>query len=123
MVQWSAVWNRYGPPAIPMEQLTWPQALAYLDQMYKLAEEERFCGNCPAVVFVYDELLRKSVANRAEWNGRSLDLADKQILEAARTRLLQTSVGRNSSGSNPPPVSANDKAKEAAEAERIVFAC
>ena len=38
---------------------------------------------------------------------------DKQILEAARTLLLQTSVGRNSFGSNPPLVSANDRAKEA----------
>ena len=45
---------------------------------------------------------------------------DKQILEATWTRLLQTSVGRNSSGSNPFLVSADDKAKEAAEAERIV---
>ena len=58
------------------------------------------CGFSPAEVFVCDELLRKSVANRAEWNDRSLDLAvvfgerDKQILEAARTRLLPTSVGR-----------------------------
>ena len=44
----------------------------------------------------------------------------QHILEGARTRLLHTSVGRNSSGSNPPLVSANDRAKEAAEAERIV---
>ena len=126
MVQWTAVWNRYAPAAVAMGQLTWPQALAHRDQMYKLAEEERYCGNSPAVVFVYDELLRKSVANRAEWHDKSLDLAvvfgerDKQILEAARTRILQTSKGRNSSGSNPPLVSANDRANEAAEAERIV---
>ena len=77
-------------------------------------------------MFVYDELLRKSVANRAEWNDNSLDLAvvfeeqDKQILEAARIRLLHTNVGLHSSGLNPPLVSANDGANEAAEAERLV---
>ena len=75
MVQWSVVWNRYAPAAVAMEQLTWPQALAHLDQMFINCEEERYCGNSPAVVFVYDELLRKSVANRAEWNDKSLDLA------------------------------------------------
>ena len=107
------------PAAIAMAQLTWPQALAHLDQKYKLAEEERCCGNGPAVVFVYGELSRKSVANRAEWKDRSLDLAvvfgepDRQVMEVARTRLLPTSVCRNSSGSNPSPVSANDKAKVA----------
>ena len=58
-----------------MGQLTWQHALAHLDQMYKLAEEELFCGNGAAVVFVYDELQRNSVANRAGWNDRSLDLA------------------------------------------------
>ena len=100
MVQGSAVWNRHAPAVVAMGQLTWPLALAHLDQMYKLAEEERCCGNNPAVVFVYDELLRKSVANRAEWNDRSLDLSvvigerDKQILEASRTCLLSTSAGR-----------------------------
>ena len=40
----------------------------------ELAEEERYCGNSPAVVFVYDELLRKSFANRAECYDKSLDL-------------------------------------------------
>ena len=59
MVQWSAVRNRYAPAAVARGQLAWPQALAHLDQLQKLAEEERYCGNSPAVVFVYDELLRK----------------------------------------------------------------
>ena len=43
--------------------------------MFKLAEEERGCGNNPRIVFVDDEFLRKSVANRAEWNDRRLDLS------------------------------------------------
>ena len=51
------------PAAFAMGQLTWLLALAHLDQIYKLAEEKRCCGNNLAVVFVYDELLRKSVAN------------------------------------------------------------
>ena len=89
--------------------------------MYKLAQEERYCGDTPAVVFVYDELLRKSVADRAEWNDKIVfGERDKQILDAARIRLLQTSVGRNSSGSNPLLACANDRTREAADAERIV---
>ena len=109
-----------------MGQHAWPLALAHLDQMYKLEEDERCCGNNHTVVFVYDKLLRKSVANWAELNDRSLGVQfvfaerDKQILEASRTRLLPTSAGRNPSGSVSTPVSATDKAKEAAEAERIV---
>ena len=59
---------------VAMGQRSWLVALAHLDQMYKLAEEERCCGNNLAVVFVCGELLRKSVANRAEWNDRSLGL-------------------------------------------------
>ena len=39
MVQWSAVWNRYAPAAIATGQLPWPQALAHLNQMFKLVEE------------------------------------------------------------------------------------
>ena len=42
MVQWSAVWNRPAPAPVAMGQLTWPQALAHLDQLYKLAEGTRF---------------------------------------------------------------------------------
>ena len=57
MVHWSAVWNRYAPAAVAMGQRTWPLALNHLGQMYKLVEEEHCCGNNPAVVFVYDELL------------------------------------------------------------------
>ena len=85
--------------------------------MYKLVEEEHYSGNSLVVVFVYDALLTKSVAIRAERNDKSLDLAvvfgerDKHILEASRTRLLPTSAGRHPS---PPLVSANTKAKHAA---------
>ena len=131
MVQWSALCgNRHAPAAVAMGQLTWPQALAHLDQMYKLAEGTRFGGTSPAVVFVYDELLRKSVANRAEWNVTGVWIwlfclrngASKswKLLEDA---LLPTSAGRNPSGSNPPPVSADDKAKEGSRSGTHCLAC
>ena len=40
--------------------------LSHANQMYKLAEEERISGTGPALVFIYDELLRKSITTRAE---------------------------------------------------------
>ena len=58
MVQWSAVWHRYATTAVAMEQMTWSMVLSHAIQMYTLAEEERISGTCPALVFIYDELLR-----------------------------------------------------------------
>ena len=96
MVQWSAVWHRYATAAVAMGQMTWPMVLSHANQMQKLAEEMRFSGTGPALVFVHNELLTKSIATGAEWGDPSLDLVtafgevEKQVLEAARTRLLQT---------------------------------
>ena len=67
MVQWSAVWHRYATAAVAMAQMTWPMVLSHANQMYKLAEEERISGIGPALVFIYDKLLRKSIATRAEF--------------------------------------------------------
>ena len=75
--------------------------LSHANQMYKLAEEERISGTGPALAIIYDEVLRKSIATRAEWGDPSLDLmtafgeVEKQVLEAARTRLLQTGFSRH----------------------------
>ena len=59
MVQWSAVWHGYATAAVAMEQMTWPMVLSHANQMCELAEEERISGTGPALVFVYDELLRE----------------------------------------------------------------
>ena len=105
MEQWSAVWHRHGTAAVAMEQMTWPMVLSHANQMYKLAEEERISGYGPALVFIYDELLRKSIETRAEWSDPSPDLmtvfgeVEKQVLETARTRLLQTGLSRQASAS------------------------
>ena len=126
MVQWSAVWNRYTPVAVAMEQLTWPQACLIWIKCFHWQRRNVFLVIVRQWCSWYDDLLRKSVANRAEWNDKSLDLAvvcgerDKQILEAARISLLRTRMCRNSSGSNYLPACANDRRKEAAEAERTV---
>ena len=71
MVQWSAVWHRYATAAVAMEQMTWPMVLSHANQMIKLAKEERIAGICPALVFVHDELLRKSIATGADWGDPS----------------------------------------------------
>ena len=47
--------------------MTWPMVLSHANQMKKLAEEERISGTGPSLVFVYDELLRMSMATGAEW--------------------------------------------------------
>ena len=127
MVQWSAVWHRYATAAVAMGQMTWPMVLSHANQMYKLAEEERISGTGPALVFIYDELLRKSIATRAEWGDPSLDLmtvfdeVEKQVLEAARTRLLQTGLSRQQNQRNQNNQDANSRAKVGAEAERLTF--
>ena len=95
-----------------MGQMPRPSVLSHVDQMYKLAETERHSGNGPAIVFVYDELLRRSLASRAEWGDPSLDVAaavgetDKQILEAARPRLHQAGMLRQAPGAGMPSGSA-----------------
>ena len=127
MVQWSAVWHRYATAAVAMEQMTWPTVLSHANQMYNLAEEERISGTGPAPVFVYDELLRKSIATTAEWGDPSLDLmtafgeVEKQVLEAARTRLLQTGFSRQQNQWNQNGQDANSRAKDDAEAERLAL--
>ena len=74
-----------------------------------------------------DELLRKSIATAAEWGDPSLDLltvfgeVEKQVLEAARTRLLQTGLSRQQNQRNQNNQDANNRAKDGAEAERLTF--
>ena len=70
------------------------------------------------MVFVYDELLRKSTATWAEWGDPSLDLVtafgevEKQVLEAAITRLLQTGFSRKQHQRNQNVQEANNRAKD-----------
>ena len=81
-----------------MDQITWTQTLSHADQIYKLAEEEHASSNGVAVVLLYDELLRRSISNRAEWGDASLNLDEvvqeryKQILDAARQRLAHAGM-------------------------------
>ena len=92
--------------------------------MYKLTKENRISGTGFALIFVYNELLTKSIATRAEWGDPSLDLmmtfgeVEKQVLEAARTRLLQTGFSRQQNQRNQNSQDANSRAKDGAEAER-----
>ena len=83
-----------------MEQMTWLMVLSHANQMYKLAEEERISGTGPTLVFIYDELLRKSIATRAEWGDPSLDLmtglqdCSKQAFRDSRTSGTKTAKTR-----------------------------
>ena len=127
MVQWSAVWHRYATAAVATGQMTWPMVLSHANQMKKLAEEERNSGTGPALVFVHDELLRKSIATWAEWGDPSLDLmtafgeVEKQVLEAARTRVLQTGFSRQKNQRNQNGQDANSRVKDGAEAQTLAL--
>ena len=61
MTQWSAVWNRYAPTAVSMLQMTWAHVIAHADNVYELAEEEKYSRTGDvAVAFIYDDMLRKA---------------------------------------------------------------
>lgn len=69
-------------------QLSWPSVLAHMDIVLQLAEQERLKSNRPFLAFLYEELLRKSWARRAEKSDPALDIAaeaqkvDKDLLSA-----------------------------------------
>ena len=80
-----------------MGQMTWPMVMSHANQMYKLAEEERISGTGPALVFVYDDFLRKSTATRAEWGGpvpRPHDGLRRGREAGPRSRQDQTALNR-----------------------------
>ena len=90
------MWNRYAPAAVAMGQLTWPLALAHLDQMSKWQKKNSFVVMVLQSLFVYNELLRKAIASRTEWNDKSLDLS--VVFWGKR----QTNPGRDKWCSNEP---------------------
>ena len=95
-----------------------------------MAEDEIAAGSGTAVVFVYDELLCKSVSSRAEWGDLTMylyeafDLVDKTMLEVAHQRWAHAGItgGRghdakasgSGSGASPSGGRANTIAKVAA---------
>ena len=91
-----------------------------MDIVLQLVEQERMKGNPPIVAFLYDELLRKSWARRAEKGDPALDIpaevkkVDKDILDIARHRLTEVmkatglSEGAGASRGSPPSSASDD---------------
>ena len=126
MVQWSAVWHRYATAAVAMGQMTCHGAVTCKANVQAGGRRANF-WHWPCSGFIYDELLRKSFATRAEWSDPSLDLmtafgeVEKQVLEAARKRLLQTGLSRQQNQRNQKKQDANSRAKVGAEAEKLTI--
>ena len=93
--QWSGAFLRYAVVAVATEQLSWPTVLAHMDIVLQLTEQERMKGNRPFLAFLYEELLRKSWARRAEKGDPALNISaeaqkvDKDLLDIARHRLVE----------------------------------
>eukprot|EP00435_Cladocopium_sp_Y103_P042868 s429_g11.t5 len=93
--QWTGSFMRYAVVAVATGHLSWPVVLAHVDNVLQLVEQERMKGNRPFLAFLYEELLRKNWARRAEKNDPSLDIAaeaqkiDKDLLDIARHRLAE----------------------------------
>ena len=93
--QWTGAFMRYAVVAVATSQLSWPVVLAHMDIVLQLVEQERMKGNRPFLAFLYEELLRKNWARRAEKGDPSLDIPaeaqriDKDLLDIAKHRLAE----------------------------------
>eukprot|EP00438_Fugacium_kawagutii_P029513 Skav222739 [mRNA] locus=scaffold2390:473992:475065:+ [translate_table: standard] len=93
--QWNGAFLRYAIVAVATGQLSWPAVLAHVDNVLQLAEQERMKGNRPFLAFLYEELLRKNWARRAEKGDPSLDIPcesqkiDKDLLDIAKHRMAE----------------------------------
>ena len=87
--QWSGAFLRYAIVAVATGHMAWPTALAvaHMDIVLQLAEQERMKGNRPFLAFLYEELLRKSWARRAEKGDPALDIAAEGLRGWTKTSL------------------------------------
>jgi len=134
MVQWTGAYQRYWPTAVCTGHLTLVQAMCHLDTVLRVSEEEKCRGGYSLVGIVYDELVRKDWARRAERGDPEFDLnkltgvIDERQLAAARQRLQPVvraleaaSGGQGGQGSrSATPEEESALAKNNAAAEALV---
>jgi hypothetical protein len=121
LTQWSAAFLRYAVVAVALKHMSLPAVLSYMNVIYQIAESERAAGNSPYLAILYDDLLRRDFQRRAERRDPTFDLLeavqriDKQILQAARTRLSSVlsaaglQHGRNVGGASGPTGSSSSQ--------------
>eukprot|EP00971_Amphidinium_carterae_P280923 5577184-Amphidinium_carterae.1 len=79
-----------------MSQLSRKAASCHLHTVLRIAEEERVIGGSPYLAILYDDLLRKQFARRAQQHDPQLHIAselqqtDKAVLASACSRLDAT---------------------------------
>ena len=93
LAQWTAAFNRYALVAVTLGHLSWPMVLSHVDVIMRMAEDCRMQNVSPYIAILYDDLLRKSIAQRAQRKDPDLKMDEifkscvKEIREAAQQRL------------------------------------
>jgi len=93
--QWLAACTRYGAAAIACDNITMCMFLAYQSVIARIAEDQRVRGKPIQLAFIYDELFRRSIAQRLR-QGEVVDMekafakTDEETLEIAKSRFEST---------------------------------
>jgi len=94
LAQWVAAFQRYATTAVATGQLNWTLVSCHIDVVMSVAEQVR--PLTPLTAILYDDMVRKNWAYRAERRDPSLKLCevmsviDKTVLEAAKQRIEAT---------------------------------
>lgn len=95
LAQWHAVFLRYAAVAVSSGQLTWSGVVAHVDCVMRMAEEARIAGKSQFVAILYDDLVRRSLAERAAKRDPLLNIetaltkTNKEVSGLAESRLGQ----------------------------------
>ena len=93
--QWVAAFMRYAPVAVSLGHAKLIDLFVHVDVVLKLAEDARARGHTPYVAILYDDLVRRSWAQRTLQKDPDLDLSkecckvNKAVLECATSRINQ----------------------------------
>eukprot|EP00971_Amphidinium_carterae_P059254 1171678-Amphidinium_carterae.1 len=107
LAQWSSAYQRYSLMAEAMGQLSRAASEGHLHTILKIVEEERHSQGSFFLAVLYDDLLRRNFARRAQQHDATLNIesevmqVDKSLLDVARHRLGATlmAAGLNRSAS------------------------
>ncbi|CAE8721829.1 unnamed protein product, partial [Polarella glacialis] len=105
--QWTSTFLRYATVAVGFGHLSWPQIISHVDVIMQPAEAELTKGRPAYAAFVYDDLVRKQFALRAEKKDPNLDIGNqiqtvnKELFEQVRQQLesVLTAAGMNNNSS------------------------
>ena len=64
--RWVAASTRYATTAVATKQVTWTVTLGHLDVVLQICEQEKIKGRAAYLAFLYDDLVRRQRARRAD---------------------------------------------------------